>query len=171
MYEREISPALDSLQLDTTHFHLVSRQSNASLQLTDNAIVAMNIVPGAIDFWTFSPSSLNISGGASLYITVSTCTQPFPKAGLNATQVYASGAPPALQLYVSRDSSNSRPGPGSDFSKQNMTVFSQGFVNVTLTDISNDVFISVVSQDVSSDWQGDWSYQLGSSITGIYLDY
>jgi hypothetical protein len=154
---------LESLLLDSHESHLVTRQSNESIPLSDNSIVPMGINPGTTDFWTFSPAQNNISGTTTVYITISACTQPFPKSGLNATQIYTNQTLPALQLYISTDASNTRPGPDTDATKQVMTELSLGFTNVTLDDITADVYISVVARNVSSDWQGTWTYQLGSS--------
>lgn len=153
----------EPLLLDAHESHLVTRQSNESIPLSDNSIVAMLINPGTTDFWTFSPSNLKINGPTTLYITISTCTQPSPQSGLNATEIYANQTLPALQLYVSTDASNTRPGPDTDATKQDMRELVLGFTNITLDDITSDVYISVVAQNVSSDWQGGWTYQLGSS--------
>jgi hypothetical protein len=169
----DIGSVLDSLPLLGHENHLVSRQSNESRQLQDDSIVPIEILPGTTEFWTFSPSFLNLtqsSTGSTLYITVSACTQPFPKVGLNATEIYAKGSPPALQLYLSKDSSNSRPGPHADATRQNMTELIRGFasINVTLTDLKKDVYIAVSAQNITSDWQGDWTYQIGSSTKGLH---
>ena len=162
---------LDHILLDSHTNILVTRQSNESVQLGDNSIVTKEISPGAADFWTFSPSLLNISGSSTLYITVSACTQPSPNAGLNATQIYANETLPPLQLYVSSDSSNPRPGPTSDSSTQILSGLYQGYTNITVANVSNDVFISVVAQNISSNWQGTWTYQLATSTKGIQLRY
>ena len=153
----------EPLLLETHESHLVTRQSNQSIPLSDNSIVPMGINPGTTDFWTFSPSQLNISGPTTVHITVSACTQPFPKSGLNATKVYANQTLPALQLYVSTNKSNPRPGPDTDATKQVMRGLSQGFTNITLENVTGDIYISVAAPNVTSDWQGSWSYQLGTS--------
>ena len=160
---------IDSLSLGIQKSHLVVRQSNESNPLSDNAVIGMDLAPGTTDFWTFSPSQLNVTnegGSITLYITVNTCTQPFPKAGLNATQIYQQSVLPPLSLYVSTDPSNKLPGPSADSSRQNVTQLNAGFANMTLSDVSSDVYISVSAQNTSSDWQGSWSYQLGTSTTG-----
>lgn len=167
----DIGTTLDSAILESHEFNLVTRQSNESVLLSDNSIVPKDINPGTTDFWTFSPSSLNISGSPTLYITISACTQPFPKVGLNATQVYASETLPSLQLYISTDSSNPKPGPDSDTSLQTMQNLSQGFTNVTLSSLSDDVYISVVAENITSKWQGSWSYQLATSTKGMKYIY
>lgn len=158
---------LESLLLDAQGSHLVTRQSNESIPLSDNSIVAMAINPGTTDFWTFSPSVLKISGPTTVYITISACTQPSPKSGLNATEIYTNQTLPALQMYISTDASNTRPGPDTDATKQDMRELSLGFTNITLDDVTTDVYISVVAQNVTSDWQGGWTYQLGSSTNRI----
>jgi calcium channel MID1 len=157
---------IDSL-LDGRHPHLVERQSNVSVLLADNSVVGMDINPASTDFWTFPFNSSN-PGNGTVYITVSTCTQPFPNVQLNATEVYANGTPPALQLYVSTDPSNTRPGPGQDDSRQTTQTFTNGFVNITLNSVTSDVYITVLSHNISADWQGSWSYQLGTSTQGLH---
>ena len=136
-------------------------------QLSDNSIVPKTINPGTTDFWTFSPSSLNVSSSSTLYITINVCTQPFPKVGLNATEIYANETLPSLQLYISQDSSNPQPGPASDPSLQDLATLSQGFASYNISGVSADVFLSVVAQNVTSNWQGSWSYQLATSTKGM----
>src|SRR5947207_1003611 len=116
LLNKDMESGLDSLVVKSQEFNLVTRQSNASVQLSDNSIVPKDIIPGTTDFWTFSPKLLNVSSSSTLYITINVCTQPFPKIGLNATEVYANETLPPLQFYISEDSLNSRPGPGSDSS-------------------------------------------------------
>jgi Stretch-activated Ca2+-permeable channel component len=147
--------------------HLVERQANVSLPLKENFIVPMNILPGATDFWTFPASLLDTStanSNTTLYITVNTCTQPIPNVTLNSTEVYLNSTLPALQLYVSTDTRNSRPGPGSE-GTQTVVELVLGFGNVSLTGVSGDVFLSVHASNPTSDWQGGWSYELGTSTT------
>jgi len=167
LLDEDTGTIFESLLLDLQESHLVTRQSNESIPLSDNSIVPMGINPGTTDFWTFSPSQNNISGTTNVYITVSACTQPFPKSGLNATQIYTNQTLPALQLYISTDASNTRPGPDTDATTQVMRELSLGFTNITLADITADVYISVVAPNVTSDWQGTWTYQLGSSTKRI----
>lgn len=154
--------------------HLVSRQVNESRLLTDNAITPKEISPGNLDYWTFPASQWNSSKaniGSTLYITISACTQPFPRTGLNATEVHARGSPPALRLYVSTDPANKQPGPTADTTRQNMTSLSFGFANMSLVlmDTKQDVHISVSAQNISSDWQGTWTYQIGVSTNRTNL--
>jgi Stretch-activated Ca2+-permeable channel component len=170
----DIGSAFEALPLLRRESHLVARQSNESRQLSDNSIVPIEILPGTTEYWTFSPSFLNFTKnytGSTLYITVGACTQPFPKVGLNATEIYAKESPPTLQLYYSTDSANTRPGPHSDATRQNMTELSQGFtsVNITLADLKKDVNIAVYAQNITSDWQGSWTYQIGSSTKGMQI--
>jgi hypothetical protein len=164
---KDVGSGLDSLLVESHEFNLVTRQSNESVQLSDNSIVPKDINPGTSDFWTFSPSLLKVSSSSTLYITISVCTQPFPKVGLNATEIYTNETLPPLQLYISQDSSNPKPGPGSNSSLQNLQTLSGGFASYNVSGISTDVFLSVVAQNVPSNWQGSWSYQLGTSTKGI----
>jgi len=144
---------------------LVARQSNESITLPANAIVSHDISPETTNFWTLSLAHLNVSGSEMVYITVSICTQPFPRPGLNATQVYLTETLPPLQIYVSMDGANSRPGPGSNppIDPLNLTL---GYASVDLLGVTNDVFLSVVAGNISSNWQGSWSYQIGASTQG-----
>jgi len=167
VFNSDTATTLDSLQQELHEFSLVTRQSNESAQLSDNSIVSKTIAPGATDFWTFSPSLLNIHGSPTLYITISACTQPSPLPGLNATQIYASENLPSLQLYISTDSTNTKPGPDSDASLQTVQILSQGFTNFSMPSVSDDVYISVVAGSVSSNWKGSWSYELATSTQGM----
>jgi len=147
--------------------HLTARQLNATFDLNDNSSITREIAPANIDYWTFSPSRLNVTAGSSLYLTLSVCTQPFPRPGVNATEVYTSQTLPPLQLYVSTDVSNTHPGPGVDSTTQAVSSTSQGFANFTISSISSDVHLSIVSSNTTSDWLGSWTYSLGSSTFGI----
>jgi hypothetical protein len=167
VFNNDAATTLDSLRHESHEFSLVSRQSNESAQLSDNSIVPKTIAPGATDFWTFSPSLLNIHGSPTLYITISACTQPSPASGLNATQIYASENLPSLQLYISTDSTNTKPGPDSDASLQTVQILSQGYANFSIPSVSDDVYMSVVAGSVSSSWQGSWSYELATSTEGM----
>ncbi len=166
LLNKDMESGLDSLLVKSQEFNLATRQSNESVQLSDNSVVPKNIIPGTTDFWTFSPKLLNVSSSSTLYITISVCTQPFPNVGLNATEVYANETLPPLQLYISQESSNSRPGPGSDSSLQDFETLSQGFASYNVSGISSDVFLSVVAENVTSNWQSTWSYQLATSTRG-----
>ena len=167
LLNKDIGSGLDSLLVESQKSSLVTRQSNESVQLSDNSIVPKNINPGTTDFWIFSPSLLKISSTSTLYITINVCTQPFPKVGLNATEIYANETLPPLQLYISQDSSNPQPGPGSDPSLQDLETLSLGFASYNVSPISTDVFLSVVTQNITSNWQGSWSYQLATSTEGM----
>jgi len=147
--------------------HLRARQLNATFELSDNSTITREIGATSIDYWTFSPSRLNVTAGSNLYLTLSVCTQPFPNPGLNATEVYATQTIPPLQLYVSTDASNLRPGPGVDSTTQAVTSANQGFANFTINSISSDIYLSIAAGNVTSDWQGTWTYSLGSSTFGI----
>ena len=151
-------------QRDPSH-QLIARQSNESTSLPANAIVSKDISPETTDFWTLSLGQLNVSGSATVYITVSTCTQPFPKPGLNATQIYLNETLPPLQIYVSTDAANSRPGPASNPPIQPQDL-KMGYASVNISGVTNDVFLAVVTGNISSKWQGSWSYQIGASTQG-----
>ena len=144
---------------------LVARQSNESISLPANAIVSQNISPETTTFWTLSLAHLNVSGSQTVYITVSICTQPFPRPGLNATEIYLSETLLPLQIYVSMDAANSRPGPGSN-PPINPLDLTLGYASVNLSGVTNDVFLAVVAGNISSNWQGSWSYQIGASTQG-----
>jgi len=152
-------------QRDLSH-DLVTRQSNESTQLQPSTITSQDISPATTDFWTFPISQLNLTGSTTVYFTVSACTQPFPRPGLNATQIYMNETLPPLQVYVSTDAANSRPGPGSNppIQPANLTL---GYVNFNVSGVTGDVFLSVVAGNVSSDWQGSWSYEIGASTDGF----
>lgn len=171
----DIGAAKDALSLQGETSHLVSRQINESIPLVDNSITPKEISPEGLDFWIFPASQWNTSSakiGSTLYLTLSACTQPFPRTGLNATEVYANGSPPALRLYFSTDPSNRQPGPSSDPARQNMTTLSFGFANTSLvlSNATQDVYIGVSAQNISSDWQGTWTYQIAASTQRTKLN-
>jgi hypothetical protein len=166
MLDMDIS-VIDSL-LDGNQPHLVARQSNVSVELADNSVVGMDIDPASTNFWTF-PVNTTSHLGDQIYITISACTQPSPNVNLNATEVYAKGSPPPLQLYVSTDPSNTRPGPGSQGHQETQSLLN-GFANMTFGGVTSDVYISVVAPNITADWQGGWTYQLGSSTQRNHPD-
>jgi Stretch-activated Ca2+-permeable channel component len=161
LFEHVAGDAFDTQSLDHGS-SLVTRQSNASSFLEDNSFVSTTVTPGTSQFWTFR---LNSTATTTLYITIGACTQPFPKPGLNATEIYSKDPLPSLQLYSSTDASNTQPGPSSPSGAQ-VNGLIQGFVNVTLENITSSVFFTVVAPSISSNYEGTWSYQLGSSTKG-----
>jgi len=171
----DIGAAKDALSLQGETSHLVSRQLNESIPLVDSSITPKEISPEGLDFWIFPASQWNTSSakiGSTLYLTLSACTQPFPRTGLNATEVYTQGSPPALRLYFSTDPSNRQAGPRSHQARQNMTTVSFGFANTSLvlSNATQDVYIGVSAQNISSDWQGTWTYQIAASTQRIRFD-
>lgn len=154
----------DILQQPDLSHDLVTRQSNESTELQPNAITSKDISPASTDFWTFPTSQLNLTGSTTVYFTVSACTQPFPRPGLNATQIYLNETLPPLRIYVS---ANSRPGSGSNLSVE-LTELSLGYAAVNVSGVTGDLFLSVVAGNVSSDWQGTWSYEIGASTQGLH---
>jgi hypothetical protein len=47
---------------------------------------------------------------------------------------------------------------------------SLGYAAVNLSGVTGDLFLSVVAGNVSSDWQGTWSYEIGASTQGLHLN-
>lgn len=94
-----------------------------------------------------------------IYITLSLCDQPSPRNSSNPQK----GAPPALELYISRDRQNTRPSEGSaDFT----VTITNGFGNSNFS-ASDDVYFSV-GASLSPDFVGNYTYELTASMGGYY---
>ena len=97
----------------------------------------------------------------TLYLTINVCDQPGP------ADNQPTGPAPQLNVYVSQDSSNQRPGPNQ--SGQTPLQVIGGAGNLTIS-ASDDVFIGV---EASADggFQGNYNYELTASIDAPYAFY
>lgn len=157
--------------------------STESRNLTFNVPASSSINGNEIQYWTLpffglgtrtlnEASSLDHTGQSdgfrellrreekTLYITISLCDRP----SLKNSSDTQTGAPPPLELYISRDRQNTQPSNGSaDF-----TVWmADGFGNSSFP-ASDDVYFSVAASSVSPDFVGNYTYELTASVGGYY---
>lgn len=94
-----------------------------------------------------------------LFITLSLCDQPSPRNSSDTQK----GAPPTLELYISRDGQNTKPSKESnDFA----VPISNGFGNCSFS-ASDDVYFTV-GASLSPDFVGNYTYELTASVGGYY---
>ncbi len=96
-----------------------------------------------------------------IYISINTCLQP----GFVGTGVQ-SAAPPQLTLYVSTQSSNRQPGPGSTGQQRSITL-NEGFASSTI-EADGNWYMSVHAPSLPSNFSGVWNYELAVSIDDYY---
>ncbi|QDS76911.1 hypothetical protein FKW77_004211 [Venturia effusa] len=95
----------------------------------------------------------------SVYISANTCLQPTVNSG--------GKSPPQLTLYVSANESeiSSIPiGNASSFS------FEQGYVSAKVN-ATGDLYFSIVANNLTDNFSGQWNYQIAASIDASYFYY
>jgi calcium channel MID1 len=97
-----------------------------------------------------------------IYISANTCSQP-RWIGTGVQDV----APPQLTLYVSTTSSNQKLGPDGDSNAQTVHPFTDGFVNATVS-ASGDWYMAIHAPTYSSNFAGQWNYELAVSIDDYF---
>lgn len=98
-----------------------------------------------------------------LYITLSLCDQPSPRNSSNPQL----GAPPPLELYISKDRQNTRPSEGSaDFT----VPIKYGFGSYNFS-ASDNVYFSVVGTSLSPNFMGNYTYELTASVGEYYASF
>lgn len=95
----------------------------------------------------------------TLYITLSLCDQPSPRNSSNPQ----TGAPPPLELYISTNGENKKP---SKESTEFAVPMDGGFGNCSFP-ARDDVYFSV-GASASSDFAGDYTYELTASVGRYY---
>lgn len=153
-----------------------------SRNLTFNVPASSSINGNEIQYWTLpfglstrtlnEASSLDHTGQSdgfrellkreekTLYITISLCDRPSLKNSSDTQK----GAPPPLELYISRDRQNTQPSNGSaDFT----VPMADGFGNSSFP-ASDDVYFSVGASSLSPDFVGNYTYELTASVGGYY---
>lgn len=100
--------------------------------------------------------------GRTVYISANTCLQPSGNS--------SAGEPPQLTLYVSNSTKNTSPGPSADPSEQEARNFTQGAVMLNVT-ASDDLWISVAANNVSSKFSGIYNFQIAASVDAWYHSY
>ncbi|KAI9746559.1 MAG: stretch-activated cation channel mid1 [Claussenomyces sp. TS43310] len=105
-------------------------------------------------------------GSRSLYITITTCLQPYP-----VDSSGAAGPPPQVTLYVSTSSGNDSPGPGSTLA-QEMVILEEGYGNITIN-ATGDVYLAVSAPNTTNQYsQTDvYNIELAASIDAPYHSY
>lgn len=152
-----------------------------SKNLTFNVPASSSINGNEVQFWTLpfglgtrtldEPSSLDHTSQSDgfhellkreekkLFITLSLCDQP----SLRNSSDPRKGAPPTLELYISKDGRNTKPSKESfDFA----VPMSYGFGNYSFS-ASDDVYFSV-GASLSPDFVGNYTYELTASVGGYY---
>lgn len=151
--------------------------------LVNNVPGTLNIQPGDSNgqFWTFPndalfgpktpqtpglPSALagqyqfpepNSSNERMLYISLTICDQPTPKAP------NVNGSPSPLELYVSTSASNKEP----DQTNNNFAVAIDGGFGWLNISVKSDVYFGVFAPD-NDQYTGIFNYQLTASIDAFY---
>jgi calcium channel MID1 len=105
----------------------------------------------------------NPAAHRTVYITVNACVQPQPI--INTT----TDPPPQLELYVSLSANNTNPGPGQDFSSQQMITLEGGYGIMTVN-ATGDVFIGLYGANTTA-YKDVWSAQIAASIDAPYHYY
>ena len=96
-----------------------------------------------------------------VWITVNTCLQPSP----NTTSGAETG-PPQLELYVSVDGTNQKPGPDQDSARQAVSILDGGYGIVGI-DANTDIYIGIYAPE-SSAFTGIYNYDIAASIDAPY---
>lgn len=109
----------------------------------------------------YSKRQVDGKNNRTLYITLSICQQPSPNKSNNS-----GGAPPPLQLYISKSSNNPHP---NRTTTEILFTMNGGFGNTSF-EASGDVFFTVLA-DESPDFTGVYNYQLTVSIDAPYTSY
>ncbi|KAL8695711.1 MAG: hypothetical protein Q9224_003215 [Gallowayella concinna] len=176
---------------------IVGRAAEESTALANNAPQPTNIEPGDIQYWTFPKTILRDSARRptfnlplnltttnttcleedlnqiaadqrrtprtrTVWLTISTCDQP------TSTTAGNTRAPPQLEVYVSRSSSNQKPDSG-----RNDQVISvrDGYGNITLPSVIDDIWIGVKAPPKSNGFDGIYNYELAASVDATYATY
>lgn len=102
------------------------------------------------------------SNGTSkfVYISANTCLQPLMNSG-------RAGSPPQLSLYISANESDITSIGTSNASGY---TFEQGYVSVKVI-ATGDVFFSIVANNLTDNFSGQWAYSIAASIDAPYFYY
>lgn len=96
-----------------------------------------------------------------LFITLSLCDQPSPRNFSDPRK----GAPPPLELYISKDGRNTKPSKDSpDYAVPVEMNYGFAIYNFSASD---DVYLSV-GASLSPDFVGNYTYELTASVDGYY---
>lgn len=174
---------------------IIGRAPEDVIALANNAPQPMNIQPGEIQYWTFPKTSLQApyaspafdlpldmsattnttclendliqlatkqgttAATRSVWLSISVCDQP--SSG-------EAGVPSQLEVYLSQSSTNQQPDQNQH--DQFITI-EEGYGNVTLSRVSDDIWIGVRAPQAPDGFEGTYNYELAASIDGLYTTY
>ena len=133
----------------------------ASKTNTTYGLPSQITVDGKTISQTLASKQSNSSDHRTLYITVTTCSQPTS----NTTQ----SPPPQLMLYVSTSDNNTTPGPSQSAVLQDSMALEEGYALYTLNATGN-VYMGVYGYQRTG-YTGVWSAQIAASIDAPYHYY
>jgi calcium channel MID1 len=105
------------------------------------------------------------SENRTLYVTVSTCTQPSPISNTSTDTA------PQLQLYVSTSQNNTNPGPGQSPQDVVNLVEGYGLYALNATSTTTDVYIGVYGVNQNTTFSGVWNAEIAASIDQPFHTY
>ncbi|KAL8946267.1 MAG: hypothetical protein Q9222_007312, partial [Ikaeria aurantiellina] len=172
---------------------IIGRASEATTPLSSNAVQFRDIDQGDIQFYSFPQHApfggsardfpLNLTatnttclerdlislaekqnptdGPHTVWLTMSLCDQP-------TSPATGSSRPPPLEVFVSTSSGNQQ--PTSDRNDHVMPVH-EGFGNLTLFNVTSDIWIGVSAPSASDGISGQYSYELAASVDAPYARY
>lgn len=176
---------------------IVGRAAEDFTPLANNAPLPMDIKPGDIQYWSFPktilrdprvrptldvPLNLTTSNTTCLeedlnqlaatqrmtpstrtvWLTLSICDRPTSTTAGNTL------APPQLEAFVSRSSSNKRPDSGRS---DQIIAVTDGYGNLTLSSVTDDLWIGVKAPQQLNGFDGSYSYELVASVDAPYATY
>ncbi|KAF2688610.1 calcium channel subunit Mid1 [Lentithecium fluviatile CBS 122367] len=100
--------------------------------------------------------------GTRMWISANACRGPKPTITLITDDT------PQLTLYVSTSSKVQKPGP--DTPETTPIPFYSGFANFTLQ-TDSEVYMGISAPNLTTGWNGSWSYELVASTVGQYHNY
>ncbi|KAI8092956.1 stretch-activated Ca2+-permeable channel component-domain-containing protein [Halteromyces radiatus] len=102
-----------------------------------------------------APNTIMDNSTNSVYLTLTSCSQPSPPSNYQ-------GDIPSIDLYLSKASSNTLPGPTNNQNNDTVDDTKPGRISWQGDHIS-DLWIGVVAPTLTTGWTGQWTYELGIS--------
>ncbi|KAL4917933.1 stretch-activated Ca2+-permeable channel component-domain-containing protein [Aspergillus aurantiobrunneus] len=163
---------------ETRGLDLVNRAPDSPSLLRNNRFEEGELSMGAVQHWSFSPSSEasnsvdnasdnqsdNTSKRASttVYLSLTICSKPrIQESVSNAAQDL-----PQLAVYISTSNSLQRPGPGNDVQDQFIYPSKEGYMSATVR-TESEVHIGVAAPE-NEKFIGSYSYQVAASTEGFF---
>ncbi len=176
---------------------IIGRAPEDVTALANNAPQPMNIEPGDIQYWTFPKSSLQgphanqafnlpldpnattkttcleddliqladklntAANSRQVWLSISVCDQP------TSATAGAAGAPPQLEVYISRSSNNQKP----DLGRSDRVIdVKGGYGYLNMSSGSEDIWVGVRAPQLPG-FDGIYNYELAASIDAPYVTY